>query len=146
MLAPSVRRQPVTNQALVLVALVLGLVLGASAVGMLWLVAGHTSSLIGVPATDASTDAVAACATLASVPSPGTAAFTDQSPQGMPAGIYRLTGAASLAEAAQAEDAHYRPLSDALNRVTAVLEQTFDAVTPQAAQALRDAQAACSRL
>ena len=151
MLASSVRSRPVigqtvTNQRLVLLALVLGLVLGATAVGLVWLVAGRTAAAIGVPETNASTDAFAACATLATVPQPGTAAFADQSSQGVPAGIYRLTGAASLAEAAQAEDSQYRALSDALTRVTQVLDRTFDAVTPEAAQALASARAACARL
>ena len=146
MFASSVRTRPHTNQALVMVALVLGLVLGATAVGLVWFVAGHTASATGLPQTDAGTEAAAACATLATVPAPGTAAFADQSPQGMPAGIYRLTGAASLAEVAQTEDSHYKPLSDALTRVTQMLEQTFDAVTPQATQALAEAKVACSRL
>lgn len=146
MLAPSVRMRPHNNQALVLAALVLGLVLGATAVGLVWFLAGHTASVTGLPQTDASTEAAAACATLATVPAPGSGAFADQSPQGVPAGIYRLTGAASLAEVAQAEDSHYKPLSDALTRATQVLEQTFDAVTPQATQAMDEAKMICSRL
>jgi hypothetical protein len=145
-LAPSVRVRPSINQALVLVALVLGLVLGATAVGLVWFVSGHAAAASELPQTDASTAAAAACATLATVPPPGSPAFADRSPQGVPAGVYRLTGAASLAEVAQTEDAHYKPLSDALAKVTRLLARTSDTVAPQAAQALTEARAACHGL
>lgn len=146
MLPPSAPVRSPSNQGLVLLALVLGLVLGATAVGLVWFVSGRTASATELPNTDAGTDAVAACATLARVPPLASAAFAYQSPQGVPVGIYRLAGAASLAEAAQAEDSHYKPLSDALANVTRVLEQTFDRAGPQATQALAAARAACANL
>jgi hypothetical protein len=131
---------------MVLLALVLGLVLGATAVGLVWFMSGSTASATELRATDAGTDAAAACATLARVPPLASAAFADQSAQGVPAGIFRLAGAASLAEAATMEDSRYRALSDALTRVSDVLGQTVTTVTPQATQALNAARAACADL
>jgi hypothetical protein len=121
---------------LVLVALVLGLVLGAATVGMIWFVSGRTAAATELPNTTASSDAAAACAILA-----GSSAFAERSPQG----LYRLTGAASLAQAANSEDSHYAPLSTALSRVNQVLGHGV-APGAQLTMALDRARAACGDL
>jgi pyruvate/2-oxoacid:ferredoxin oxidoreductase alpha subunit len=137
-LSPSVPVRSSHGTGLVLVALVLGLVLGATAVGMVWFVSGRTASATELPNTTASSDAAAACAILAGLPQ---LSFADQSPQGQ----YRLTGAASLAQAAQAEDSHYTALSMALSRVNQVLVRRV-ATGTQLTVALDSARAACADL
>lgn len=127
---------------MVLLAMVLGLVLGASAVGLTWFVHGHTLAAAPSP-TDASTDAAAACATLARVPALSSPAFDVPSPEGVSSGVFRLAGAASLAQAAQAEDAHYKSLSDALNRASQVIAAAGDGAGDEELTALADARAAC---
>jgi hypothetical protein len=128
---------------MVLVAVVLGLVLGAGAVGMTWFMHGSTLSVAQVPTTDAGTDAAAACATLARVPDLASPAFDRLSPQGVPTGVYRLAGAAALASSAESEDAHYTPLSDALNKANQVVGGAADHRSDAAVSALANARAAC---
>jgi hypothetical protein len=140
-LSPSVPVRPSHGAGLVLVALVLGLVLGATAVGMVWFVSGRTASATELPNTTASSDAAAACAILARVPALPSTAFTDQSPQG----VYRLTGAASLAQAAKSEDSHYSALSMAMSRVNQEVVRGA-ASGGQLTTALANARAACADL
>jgi hypothetical protein len=135
-LSPSVPVRSSHGTGLVLVALVLGLVLGATAVGMVWFVSGRTASATELPNTTASSDAAAACAILAGVPS-----FPSQSPQG----VYRLTGAVSLAQAAKSEDSHYAPLSIAISHVNQVFVDGV-ATGTQLVIALDNARAACADL
>jgi hypothetical protein len=140
-LPPSVPVRPSNSNGLVLLALVLGLVLGATAVGMIWFVSGRSASAAELPPADAVSDATAACATLASVPALSSPAFSDPTPQGVPAGSYQLAGAASLASAAKSEDSRYAALSDALNNASMIIGRQFD---HQAVIALADARAACA--
>jgi hypothetical protein len=142
---PSIPVRSSHSNGLVLVALVLGLVLGATAVGMVWFVAGRTAYATELPDTTAGTDAAAACATLARVPPLSSSAFADRSPLGVPAGVYRLAGAASLAQAAKAEDSHYSPLSEALSRANLVIGQQ-SRTGRQAKDSLDSARAACADL
>jgi hypothetical protein len=128
---------------MVLLAMVLGLVLGASAVGLTWFVHGRTMFAGQFPATDASTDAAAACATLARVPPLSSPDFETPSPEGVSSGVFRLAGAASLAQAAEAEDAHYKALSDALDRANQMVAGAGDGASDEELAALADARAAC---
>ncbi|HEX4702490.1 MAG TPA: hypothetical protein VH352_10220 [Pseudonocardiaceae bacterium] len=136
--------RPTSGLRFVLVALVLGLVLGAGAVGLTWFVAGGTATAARQPTTAASLDAATACADLARLPAPSSPSFTVLAVQGAPDGVFRLAGAAVLAQAAEAEDAHYKPLSDAINNADRLVEQWVDASSgPQARNALAAARAAC---
>jgi hypothetical protein len=138
----SMPSRPVSSQWLVLVALMLGLVLGAGAVGMTWFVR-HATGSQHLPITDASLDAATACADLARVPAPSPS-FTVLAVQGAPDAVVRLAGAAVLAQAAEAEDVHYKPLSDALNTADRLVEQWQDERSgPAASNALAAARAAC---
>lgn len=137
MLPPSVPVRSSTGHRLVLVALVLGLVLGAAAVGLTWFVSGRTAAATELPPSDPGTDAVSACAALARIPAAAVAA--DRSPA-----YYRLAGAASLAQAAAAGDAHYRSLADALTKVVDDANHSLD--DTQAARAMAAARAACADL
>lgn len=140
MTSPSMSSRPASSQWLVLIALMLGLVLGAGAVGMTWFVR-HATVAQHLPITDASLDAATACADLARVPAPSSPAFTVQ---GAPDAVVRLAGAAVLAQAAEAEDVHYKPLSDALNNADRLVEQWQDERSgPAASNALAAARAAC---
>jgi hypothetical protein len=132
--------RPANGQWLVLIALMLGLVLGAGAVGMTWFVR-HATIAQHLPVTDASLDAATACADLARVPAPASTVLTVQ---GTPDAVVRLSGAAVLAQAAEAEDVHYKPLSDALNNADRLVEQWVDERSgPAAGNALAAARAAC---
>jgi hypothetical protein len=142
-LPPSVPVLTPNSYRMVLVAVVLGLVLGAGAVGMTWFMHGNSLSAMQLPTTDAGTDAAAACATLDSVPALASPAFARQSPQGVPDGVFRLAGAASLAQAAEAEDVHYKSLSDALNRANQVVGGMGDTHDIAAVTALANARTAC---
>jgi hypothetical protein len=115
-------RSPSSN-ALVLLALVLGLVLGGTTVGMIWFVSGRSASAVEHQPSAARMDASAACATLARVSSPRTVD-----------GGGLLVGAASLASAAQAADVRYSALASALHRATGT----------HSTAALADARAACA--
>ena len=143
-LPPSVPVRPSNSNGLVLLAIVLGVILGATAVGMIWFVSGRNASATELPPTDAATDATAACATLARVPALSSPAFRDPTPQGVPAGSYQLAGAASLATAAKSEDSRYAALSDALNKASLVIGRRFDLTGRQSTIALADARAACA--
>ncbi|HEX5407383.1 MAG TPA: hypothetical protein VFX16_34350 [Pseudonocardiaceae bacterium] len=105
MLPPAAPARPSNSNGLVVLALVLGLVLGATAVGMIWFVSGRSASATEIPPTNAAADAMAACASLARVP-----ATIDRSAKD------RLAGAAALAMAAQAADRRYTVLADALHQ------------------------------
>jgi hypothetical protein len=142
-LPPSVPVFTPNSYRMVLLAVVLGLVLGAGAVGLTWFVHGNTLSVAQLPTTDASTDAAAACATLARVPELSSPDFVRQSPQGVPDGVFRLAGAASLAQAAEAEDVHYKALSDALDRASQAVAGMSGTSDGAAVAALDDARAAC---
>jgi hypothetical protein len=126
-----------SSNALVILALVLGLVLGATAVGMIWFLSGHTRAAAVDTPTEASRDAQAACALLVKVPLPSVPDFTGQ-------GGYQLAGAASLADAATTADPHYRPLSDALTEANAAVGQY--PAGQRASDALANARAACAEL
>jgi hypothetical protein len=144
-LPPSIPVRSSHSNGLVIVALVLGLVLGAAAVGMVWFVAGRAANATELPSTSAATDAAAACATLARVPPLSSAAFADRSPSGVPSGVYRLAGAASLAQAAEAEDSHYAALSAALSRANLVIGRQSQ-TGQQAEDVLEQARTACADL
>lgn len=138
MLPPSVPVRSSTGHRLVLVALVLGLVLGAAAVGLTWFVSGRTAAATELPPSDAGTDAVTACAALARIPTVAV------SSAGRSPAYYRLAGAASLAQAAAAGDARYRSLADALTKVVDIAQRSLD--DTQAARAMDSARAACANL
>jgi hypothetical protein len=141
--SPSMSSRPANSQWLVLIALMLGLTLGAGAVGMTWFVR-HATIAENLPVTDASLDAATACADLARVPAPSSPAFTVLAVQGAPDAVVRLAGAAVLAQAAAAEGVHYKPLSDALNKADRLVEQWRDERSgPAAGNALTAARAAC---
>lgn len=135
--APTRRYVRQSNNALVILALLLGLILGATAVGMIWFLSGHTTAAAADTSTEASRDAWAACALLVKVPSPSTPDFAGQ-------GGYQLAGAASLAEAATAADPHYRALSDALTQANDLVGQY--PVGQRASAALANARAACAEI
>jgi hypothetical protein len=140
---PSMSSRPTNSHWLVLIALMLGLVLGAGAVGLTWFVR-HATGSQHLPITDAGLDAATACADLARLPAPSSPAFTVLAVQGAPDAVYRLSGAAVLAQAAEAEDVHYKPLSDALNNAERLVEQWQDDRSgPAAGNALAAARAAC---
>ncbi|HEY3607905.1 MAG TPA: hypothetical protein VGL06_10425 [Pseudonocardiaceae bacterium] len=143
MTSPPMSSRPANGLWLVLVALMLGLVLGAGAVGLTWFVR-HATGSQHLPITDASLDAATACADLARVPAPSSPTFTVLAVQGAPDAVFRLSGAAALAQAAQAEDLHYKALSDALNNADRLVEQWRDERSgPAASNALAAARAAC---
>ncbi|HEX3591607.1 MAG TPA: hypothetical protein VHV74_18460 [Pseudonocardiaceae bacterium] len=123
MLRLSVHVRSPSSNALVLLALVLGLVLGGTTVGMIWFVSGRSASAVELQPSTARLDAAAACATLARVSATRTADGGDL-----------LVGAASLASAAQAADVRYSTLAAALHRATGTHGTT----------ALADARAACA--
>jgi hypothetical protein len=139
--------RPTNSHWLVLIALMLGLVLGAGTVGLTWFVRHATGGHHMLPNTDAGLDAATACADLARVPSPSSPTFTVLAVQGAPDAVFRLSGAAALAKAAEAEDIHYKPLSDALNNADRLVEQWQDESSgPAASDALAAARAACVHL
>ena len=141
----SVARRSGNSPWLVLIALVLGLVLGAGAVGMVWFVRHTSSSSHQIPRTDAAVDAVTACADLARVPAPTASADTVLAVQIAPGAITRLSGAATLAQAAAAEDNHYQQLADAISPADRLVEAWPDDASGQAARnALTSARAACA--
>ena len=147
MVSPSVSRRSTNSQWLVLIALVLGLVLGAGAVSMTWFVSRHAATAGQLSTTDAGLDATTACADLGRVPAPSGPSFTVLAVQGAPDAIARLAGAAALASAAAAEDTHYQPLADALNNADRQVEAWHDESSgPQALEALTAARAACGHL
>jgi len=140
-LSPSVPVRPSNSNGLVLLALVLALVLGATAIGMIWFVSGRSASATELPATDAGTHAIAACVSLAKVPALSSAAFTDRS-----AGSDHLARAASLARAAKSEDPRYAALSAALTEAELVIDQHGAGLTARrAVAALDNARAACAQ-
>ena len=143
MTPPSMSSRQSNSHWLVLIALLLGLVLGAGAVGLTWFVR-HATGSQHLPITDASLDAATACADLARLPAPSSPSFTVLAVQSAPDAVYRLSGAAVLAQAAVAEDVHYKPLSDALNNAERLVEQWQDERSgPAAGNALAAARAAC---
>lgn len=147
-MSESETRRGTNSPWLVLIALVLGLVLGAGAVGMTWFVSRHASQNGQPPATDAAVDAVTACADLARVPNAtGQSEATDTvfAVQVTPGAITRLAGAATLAQAAAAEDSHYRQLADTLATADRLVEAWPNDASGQAARtALTNARAACA--
>lgn len=141
----SVARRSGNSPWLVLIALFLGLVLGAGAVGMIWFVRHTSSSSHQIPRTDAAVDAVTACADLARVPASSPSADTMLAVQVTPAAITRLAGAATLAQAAATEDVHYRPLADAMTTADRLVEAWPNDASGQAADvALANARTACA--
>jgi hypothetical protein len=139
--APPLSRRPTIAHWLVPVALVLGLVLGAGAVGLTWFISDRTASAAELPATDATLDAQTACADLARVSGTSAAQFA------VPDAFYRLAGAAALAQAAEDEDVYYKPLSDAMNKAERLVALWVDASdSQQAGDALAAARTACVNL
>jgi hypothetical protein len=67
---PSMSGRSTNGYWLVLIALVLGLILGAGAVGLMWFVSSHGTGALELSTTDTSLDATTACADLARVPAP----------------------------------------------------------------------------
>jgi hypothetical protein len=125
------------GHAFVLLALVLGLVLGAGAVGLSWFltVASGAEPMEGA----APRDAASACSALARVPD-----LSFPITGGDAAGLSRLSAAALLAESASAEDSRYRTLSDALRTAADTAESA--AVTEQSfQQAISTARVACGQ-
>lgn len=119
------------------VALVLGLVLGAGAVGLTWFL---TVASAAVPIDGAATrDAAAACSALARVPDLTFPITADDS-----AGLDRLSAAALLAEAAGGGDSRYRALSGAL-RTAADVAQSATVTDRSFRQAMSTARIACGR-
>ena len=110
MVAASLQRRSTNSPWLVLLALVLGLVLGAGAVSLTWFMSRHAAGG-GQTTTVASLDATTACADLARVPS----AAPVLAVQAAPGALARLSGAVTLAQAAADEDTHYQGLASALN-------------------------------
>jgi len=139
----SVARRTGNSPWLVLIALLLGLVLGAGTVGMVWFVRHTSSSSHQIPRTDAAVDAVTACADLARVPVSPESADTMLAVQIAPGAITRLAGAATLAQAAATEDTHYRPLADAISTADRLVEAD-DASGQAARDALANARTACA--
>lgn len=126
-----------SSNALVILALVLGLILGATAVGMIWFLHGHSTAAAFMMPTAARRDAQAACALLEKVPPLSTSGVDDQ-------GGDRLASAASLANAATASDPHYRALSDALTQANVKIGKC--PAGREASVALANARAACAAL
>lgn len=102
---------------LVVLALALGLVLTATAAGMIWFLSGRDAWATEMLPSDAKRDAHAACVLLAKS---------------------QLITAASLAQAATNADPHYRPLAEALTHAN-------HATGPQRASALANARRACDK-
>lgn len=133
------------SQRLVLVALVLGLVLGAGMVGLSWFVNGRAVNLTPMPVSQASMDAAAACAALARVPALESPEGVAAAGPGAQVDLMRLSGAASLASAAGSADTQYRSLSSALNEAAQVIVRRVDAHGTHPDAALAAARAACVR-
>jgi hypothetical protein len=131
--------RPANSAWLVLVALVLGLVLGAGAVSLTWFMSRHASNT-GQITTDAALDATTACADLDRVPSAVTVLVVQETP----GALARLSGAVTLAQAAAAEDTHYQRLADVLDNADRLVVAWPDATNGNDADAaLTAARVAC---
>ncbi|UQS22909.1 hypothetical protein L1857_08805 [Amycolatopsis thermalba] len=123
--APAPRRR----WPLVMVALVVGLVVGAGAVGLVWIGSGPDA---------AGSDAEAACAAVART--------TALDPQTQYAGFQRWGAAAQLAAAAAEQEPRYRTLADALQAPVDIVMRSFAAAGPEFDAAVARARSACADL
>lgn len=112
----------------VMVVGVLGLVLGAGIMALVWWISSASS---GGPAADAN----AACAVVDRTDS--------LDPKTDMAGLRRWGGAAELAAAAAEGDAEYKSLADALVKPRELVMRHFDGEHPDVLQAVEDARKAC---
>ncbi|MPZ80730.1 MAG: hypothetical protein GEV28_10170 [Actinophytocola sp.] len=97
------------------VGLVVGLVVGAGAVGLTWTLVGGGEADAGAPA-----DAAAACAILDRNGSADLLETEDETP------LRRFGAAVELAALAAGQDDRYRPLDEALQEARALLVERFE--------------------
>ncbi|AIJ21317.1 hypothetical protein AMETH_1225 [Amycolatopsis methanolica 239] len=121
---PPRRRWP-----LVVTALVVGLVVGAGIVGLVWIGSGPGA---------AAADADAACAAVART--------TSLEPDTQYAGFQRWGAASQLAAAAAEQEPRYQALADALKAPLEIVMRTFEASGPQFDAAMNRARSACDDL
>jgi hypothetical protein len=127
-----------------LLAIVLGLVLGAGAVGLTWFMTARSAAEARWAGDNALSDARAACTALGRVPDLGSFAAPAEGSSGANSMFYQLSGAAYLAQAAGTMDANYQPLSDALRNADQVIKQNYPANPALVSAALVSARAACA--
>lgn len=120
---------PRRRWALVVTALVVGLVVGAGVVGLVWIGSG--------PGAVAS-DAEAACAAVERT--------TSLDPRTQYAGFQRWGAASQLAAAAAEQDPRYQALADALKAPLEIVTRTFEASGPEFDAAMTRARSACDDL
>ncbi|NIH82787.1 hypothetical protein [Amycolatopsis viridis] len=115
---------------LAVVALVVGLVVGAGIVGLVWIGTGS-----GAAGSGAAADVDAACAAVART--------TSLDPVDKYAGFQRWGAAAQLAAAAAEQEPRYQSLADALKAPVDIVMQNFAAKGPEFDAAMTRARAAC---
>ncbi len=116
------------------VAAVVGVLLGAAGMGGAWLLTSTSGGESGAAA-----DAELACELVAGTPE---ISMTKDDLSN----THRWGAAVSLALAAAEADPSYEGLSEALQKPVHVVHSTFEASGPEYEQAMRDAQAACANL
>jgi hypothetical protein len=126
-----------------LVAIVLGLVLGAGAVGLTWFVTTRPVHETQSSGDDAQFDGWAACTALNRVPDLGLSASSATAQNSV---FLQLSGAAALAQAASAMNSHYQKLSDALRNAEEVIVASYGSDPLRAGSALANARVACASL
>lgn len=116
------------------VAAVVGVLLGAAGMGGAWLLTSTSGGGSGAAA-----DAELACELVARTPE---ISMTKDDLSDM----HRWGAASTLAMAAAEADPSYEQFAETLRKPVLVVQQTFEASGPEYDQAMRDAQAACANL
>ena len=120
---------------MVWIAGLLGVVLGAGVLGLVWLLSPGSSEASD-PGPEA--DAQAACAVIERA--------DGLDPQEDFAGMRRWAAAGELAGAASEQDAQYKALADALAKPRRVANERFDGNHPDVQEAVSAAKQACASL
>ncbi len=116
------------------VAAVVGVLLGAAGMGGAWLLTSTSGGESGAAA-----DAELACELVARTPE---ISMTEDDVSD----LHRWGAASTLAMAAAEADPSYERLAETLRKPVHVVQRTFEAGGPEYEQAMRDAQAACADL
>jgi hypothetical protein len=123
--------RPQRNWGALVVALVIGVVVGGGGVGLSWIAGDKTPS-------DANADAAATCALVRRASQPDTDDKVNESS--------RWTGAWILAKVTAESDPRYQPLADALLEAGKVISATYEAKGPDFERAAQKARDFCDGL